>query len=246
MRSREVKRLKTVSPWLKRLDEALQLDQLVFKKQHDRVDEVENGDFGNCLWIGPPGHTETMHYDDSDNVHTQLVGCKRWILFSPTICRRHVFPPVLPLLKAMAAAQIIETKDGVIVDCATSLLSSKEIESMEGMEGAFTVDLKPGEAIFVPAGWGHQVTTLASRLDPTSPDFVVSYNRFLIQPTYTRLFTSRSFTSAAYLVLKLRLYMFFSNTVFRMGANAAKQLASAVLCLFAFLCLALLSIYMVL
>jgi len=226
MAPREVKQLKQASTWLARLDKVLRLDQLVDKPVSSSGDQNDNGErgFGNCLWIGPPDHVETMHYDDSDNLHAQLKGSKRWVLIPPSLCRK-IFPSIFPLIKSIVKSQDIQTKNGVAIDCATCTLSERDvIELAQRTEGAYVVDLRPGEALFLPAGWGHQVKTIAN--SSKVGGFVVSYNRFLKTPSYFRLLLGCLFAPASFLVLKLRFYTWFSdffpNLLTRVGIAVAE------------------------
>lgn len=93
------------------------------------------------LWIGPQGADTPLHHDTLLLFHTQLVGRKRWRFISPlqTPCVYNfhgVFSPVHPdrpdLAKhpAFAQANILD----VIVE--------------------------PGETVFLPLGWWHQVSAL--------------------------------------------------------------------------------------
>jgi hypothetical protein len=129
------------------------------------------------LWITPSGHTEQLHYDGYDNLHFQLIGTKRWRLWPPTVKF-----PVNPIF----------SDDGN----AGPNFATIKIEDAERDFGneEIVIDVHPGEAIFVPAGYWHCVSGLSSPPSPPSSekdhlDIVVSVNLF--QPPSLRPLSNR-------------------------------------------------------
>ena len=101
------------------------------------------------LWIGPGGSRTPMHHDCCMLFHTQIVGTKRWRLISPLDWghmdnRRHVFSPL-----------------------DLDQLSTEQALMLQGVQ-VLDVRLEPGETLFVPLGWWHQVESL-------SPSVSLSY-----------------------------------------------------------------------
>lgn len=92
-------------------------------------------------WIGPTGARTGLHHDYLDNLAVQLVGRKRFYLLRPGVVERQ---------NAVAAKH----------DRWAALASL----SAEGVLGAgvapgdtWVVDLEPGDVIYVPARWWHEV-----------------------------------------------------------------------------------------
>ena len=97
------------------------------------------------LWFGAAGTLTPLHHDTLMLLHTQLVGRKRWRLASPLQTprlynTRSVFSPV---------------------DLAAPDLA--RFPRLAGVQ-VFDVVLGPGETLFVPLGWWHQVEALDTSL----------------------------------------------------------------------------------
>lgn len=95
------------------------------------------------LWIGPGGTNTPMHHDCCMLFHTQIVGAKRWRLISPLDWgrmdnRHHVFSPI-------------------------DLDAPDLLDRHPQFRGARVLDVtvQPGETLFLPLGWWHQVSGLA-------------------------------------------------------------------------------------
>ena len=92
---------------------------------------------GVSLWAGPEGTITPPHFDPHNVLLVQLVGHKRIRL--------------APRLQASLAGAL----DGYYL--------RGSLDSVFG-EGILSVELGPGEALFVPAAWFHEVTALAPSL----------------------------------------------------------------------------------
>ncbi|MCU0968712.1 MAG: cupin-like domain-containing protein [Rubrivivax sp.] len=93
------------------------------------------------LWIGGAGTRTPLHHDTLMLLHTQVVGRKRWRLASPfetprLYNDRGVFSPVD--LAAIDGARFPRALEVTVLD----------------------VVLHPGETLFLPLGWWHQVESL--------------------------------------------------------------------------------------
>ncbi|MES2886897.1 MAG: cupin-like domain-containing protein [Pseudomonadota bacterium] len=95
----------------------------------------------SSLWFGPAGTVTPLHHDTLMLFHTQILGRKRWRFISPLYTPRlynhiGVFSPI--------------NLDRV------DLLRHPEFEGVQVLD----VVVEPGETVFLPLGWWHQVTSL--------------------------------------------------------------------------------------
>lgn len=93
------------------------------------------------FWFGPGGTITPLHHDTFMLLHTQVLGRKRWRFVSPLQTPRvynfdNVFSPVD--LDAPDLARYPAFAQATVLD----------------------VTVEPGETIFLPLGWWHQVTSL--------------------------------------------------------------------------------------
>jgi len=103
---------------------------------------------GPHLWIGSQGHYEFTHYDPDDGMLVMIQGQKRVRLISP----RHLhamYPNPLGSLGRTIQSQVdLEAKD-----LATNFPQFQPEFVQETILG-------PGDCLFIPFGWWHQVTSL--------------------------------------------------------------------------------------
>ncbi len=90
---------------------------------------------GSALWLGPAGTVTPLHHDTSNILFCQIYGRKRVALAPPW------------------SQSLLDTARGVyngrtLADC-----------ERDGIE-LLTVTLQPGEALFIPVGWWHDVRAL--------------------------------------------------------------------------------------
>jgi len=126
------------------------------------------------LWWGPAGHTEPLHYDSGDGTLLQLHGVKRVALFAPSQTR-NLYP--FPLRRR-----------GIAPWFSQVYLDRPDFERFprlrEALPHRIEVDLQPGEVLFIPANWWHEVSSI-------SEGWICSLNRFWKVAPLTRLFTTR-------------------------------------------------------
>ncbi|MGB7417322.1 MAG: cupin-like domain-containing protein [Thermosynechococcaceae cyanobacterium] len=122
------------------------------------------------LWVGPPGHLECLHYDPMDGTLIQLHGAKKIVLFPPDQwANLYPFPASVHL------------RYGRRLRCWFSqvTLQSPDFDAFpqlrEALPHQIEVTLNAGEALYIPAGWWHEVTTLGT-------DMACSINRFWLVP----------------------------------------------------------------
>lgn len=90
---------------------------------------------GSALWLGPAGTVTPLHHDTSNILFCQVHGRKHIVLAPPW------------------TEALLDSADGVYNLRDGSSLASDGIECTE-------LDVQPGEALFIPAGWWHDVRAL--------------------------------------------------------------------------------------
>jgi len=100
-------------------------------------------DLARCasFWFGPAGTTTPLHHDTIMLLHTQLVGRKRWRFISP--------------LETPRLYNYYDVYSPIDLD-APDLLRYPAFREVKVLE----VVVEPGETVFLPLGWWHQVTAL--------------------------------------------------------------------------------------
>jgi hypothetical protein len=107
------------------------------------------------MWIGPAGTFTALHHDLTNNLIAQVVGRKRLLILPPSEVGRlyndtHVFSR--------------------IADLQAPGLDAAAFGRLEGAR-AYEVMLEPGEAIFMPFAWWHQVRSLDFSVTVTYTNF---------------------------------------------------------------------------
>lgn len=99
-------------------------------------------------WIGPAGASTGLHHDYLDNLAVQIVGTKRWYFVRRGVIERR------GLVSSKYDAWAV-----------LSAVSARELAERETATGDFfCVDLNPGDVLYVPVGWWHEVTNLSASL----------------------------------------------------------------------------------
>ncbi len=120
------------------------------------ADDIERPKFVNrralspVMWIGPGGHKEPLHFDHSDGVLAQVVGRKRVVLFpSSSYDAMYPFPLKLrhPYLPSNFSQLDIDAPD------KARFPKFKPEDRVE-------VILEPGEMLYLPTGWWHEVSCI--------------------------------------------------------------------------------------
>lgn len=108
------------------------------------------------LWIGPAGTVTSLHHDLTNNLIAQIVGRKRLKVVpaahaSKLYNHRHVF------------SEIPDLEDPALDRTRYPRLAEAKV---------YDVELAPGEAIFMPVGWWHQVRALDFSVTATYTNFI--------------------------------------------------------------------------
>ena len=105
------------------------------------------------LWLGEAGVNTRPHYDTYNNFLTQIVGRKRVRLFAPTDSH-NMYPYAIndDFLGNNSPVYISRIRD-------TDLVNDDEFPNLN-MVTCFEGILYPGDLLFIPAGWWHEVKSL--------------------------------------------------------------------------------------
>jgi hypothetical protein len=103
----------------------------------------------NC-WIGPKGSTTPLHNDSTDNFSIQLLGIKRWILFS---------------VHEIHNLSLQRTRYGNYKPASYDFqVSLRDIESLRKEVPSYEVSVPEGFLLYLPYGWAHYVENTTSSL----------------------------------------------------------------------------------
>ena len=125
------------------------------------------------LWLGKGGQVTPLHFDATENLNGTVCGRKRWVLFPPSEAR-HLLEP---------------GNDG-----RGSVLGSIEKLMVDGawtggpVTHAFTCETKPGEMLYLPAGYVHQVYS------SDEPNMAVNF--WFVEMTIPRIVLRQADTAA--------------------------------------------------
>jgi hypothetical protein len=130
------------------------------------------------LWVGPGGHMECLHYDPTDGTLVQLHGAKRVILFPPSQTA-NLYP--YPFHVHLRHGLKLRSWFSRVYPDRPDFQSFPRLR--EALQHKYEFVLNPGEVLYIPAGWWHEVVALGDEM-------VCSVNRFWrVYPT------SRAFLS---------------------------------------------------
>lgn len=119
-------------------------------------------------WWGAAGHREALHCDITDGTLCQLAGIKRVTLFPPTQWQNlYPFPPVEGGKTSWAFCRASGVEPNF----------EKFPKLEEAMQHKAEAILHPGDVLYIPAGWAHEVSGHQGK-----EDHVLSINRFWHTP----------------------------------------------------------------
>lgn len=111
-----------------------------------RAEEIfpRNALVGSSVWIGPANAHTGLHYDFLHNIAMLMRGHKRFYLASPGTVEK-----------------IGKVSSKFDRWAKLSQVSIKDVASRDIVDGElYEVDLFPGDALYVPAGWWHEVINI--------------------------------------------------------------------------------------
>jgi len=120
----------------------------------------------SSFWFGPPGTVTPLHHDTLMLCHTQIVGRKRW---------RFISPLQSPLL--YNHFEVYSPIDLDAPDLARYPLFSQAT--------VLEVIVEPGETVFLPLGWWHQVKALDVSLSFSYSNLALPNQYSYVNPTIT-------------------------------------------------------------
>lgn len=123
-------------------------------------------DRSSSLWFGPAGTVTPLHHDTVMLFHTQVVGRKRWRFVSP--------------LQTALVYNHYEVYSDVDLD-APDLARHPDIARATVLE----VVVEPGETMFLPLGWWHQVASLDVCLSFSFSNLDLPNDYAFLQPRIT-------------------------------------------------------------
>lgn len=100
-------------------------------------------------WIGPANARTGLHYDLLDNLAVQLLGYKRFYLVRPGVVER------------LGAVSHKYDQWARLATASVEALRQQHLNSGDFSGDFWVVDLHPGDVLFVPARWWHEVVNIS-------------------------------------------------------------------------------------
>jgi hypothetical protein len=112
----------------------------------DIFDAEHIGGGGVSLWFGPAGTVTPLHHDSTNILFCQIFGRKRIHLISPL------------------ETALLDGARGFFAAVRANDLGTNSLPELAGIQ-VHEVVLSPGEALFIPAGFWHEVTALETSIN---------------------------------------------------------------------------------
>jgi hypothetical protein len=106
------------------------------------------------LWIGPEGTFTPLHHDLTNNFIAQIIGRKR-VVICPASEVGHLYND------AHVFSEILDLETG---------LDGARFPRLNGVR-VYSIELKPGDILFLPFGWWHQLRALDFSVTATFTNF---------------------------------------------------------------------------
>ncbi|CAE8628905.1 unnamed protein product [Polarella glacialis] len=118
------------------------------------------------MWIGRGGSKSVVHYDDQDNINCMLDGEKRFIFMHPSYKNRFEAHPNSPRNQFgwvdTALDRSIPGYGAFMGDIDVDRMDLIKYPGWRDVKWSY-VDLKPGDCVYIPYQWYHQVTARPGR-----------------------------------------------------------------------------------
>lgn len=104
------------------------------------------------MWTGGAGALTVLHFDRVHNLYVQFAGRKRWLLFPPSASRLLYWP--------------CDHLPGPLLQFSPVDAENPDLDRYPLFRSAtpLVAELGPGDVLFVPTGWWHQVRSLTLSL----------------------------------------------------------------------------------
>jgi lysine-specific demethylase 8 len=104
------------------------------------------------MWTGGAGALTVLHFDRVHNLYVQFAGRKRWLLFPPAASRLLYWP--------------CEQLPGALLQFSPVDAERPDLDRYPLFKAAtpLVAEVGPGDVLFVPTGWWHQVRSLTLSL----------------------------------------------------------------------------------
>eukprot|EP00041_Stephanoeca_diplocostata_P003128 m.31982 g.31982 ORF g.31982 m.31982 type:complete len:348 (-) comp14071_c0_seq1:588-1631(-) len=134
-------------------DPKIFMDAFQHEGVNDEADVTAAQEVEMNVWFGGSLARTAMHYDTSENVHVAIYGTKRFVLASPDTTGHRQFPSLHPYYRHYKHCAEREATTG-----RCRLFANNENWPAASMSDFITVDVAPGEALYIPAYWFHEVS----------------------------------------------------------------------------------------
>ena len=114
------------------------------------------------IWIGTKGNVTPLHYDRCHGLLAQITGSKKFVLFAPTDTR-NLYPYESTHVMSHASKVNLQKMDNNKTEELKSYPKFKNIEEK------YEVVIEPGNILYTPTGWWHDVTSLTDGVSITLP-----------------------------------------------------------------------------
>eukprot|EP00929_Paragymnodinium_shiwhaense_P075622 TRINITY_DN38684_c0_g1_i1.p1 TRINITY_DN38684_c0_g1~~TRINITY_DN38684_c0_g1_i1.p1 ORF type:complete len:356 (-),score=56.60 TRINITY_DN38684_c0_g1_i1:181-1248(-) len=118
------------------------------------------------MWMGRGGSASVIHYDDQDNINCMFAGTKRFVFFHPKYKKRFEAHPNSKKNKFgwvdAALDSSIKGYGGFMGGVNASSMDLVRYPGWLDVDWSYA-DLQPGDCLYIPYQWYHQVTAGNSR-----------------------------------------------------------------------------------